>query len=173
MKPHRILKIIDSINLNIGKTISFAILVIMFVQCMEVILRYIFNSPTTWAWDVNSMLFRGIAIIGGAYVLFYDAHVRVDLLYKRVNPKARLVFDVISYTLIILSFIVVIWKGAEMGWTAWKTKARSPTAFAPLLWPIKSTLFVAGFLVLIQSVSNLFRSIAAFKQESRKNTESG
>lgn len=145
----------------------------MFVQCMEVVLRYIFNSPTTWAWEVNSMLFRGIAIIGGAYVLLLDAHVRVDLLYRKVSPRARLVFDLISYILIILSLIIVIWKSADMAWGAWKTKARSPTAFGPLLWPIKSTLFVGAFLILIQCVSNPFRSITTFKRESMENTGAG
>lgn len=163
-KPNRILRIIDSINETAGRVICFAFLFIMLIQVMEVILRYVFNSPTVWAWDVNSQLFTGVAILGGGYVLLHDAHVRLDLVYRRVNPRMKLIFDLISFPLIIMAFIIVIWKGGEMAWLAWETKARARSYFAPILWPVKSTLFVSAFLILLQAVSHYTRIITSIRK---------
>ena len=165
MKYIRLLQVIDAINMKTGRVMSFAFLAIMLIQVMDVVLRYVFNSPTIWAWDINSMIFRAIAIMGGGYVLLEDAHVRMDLIYRRTGRRVKLVFDLISYPLIILAFILVIWKGWDMAWTAWTTKAHSPSAFGYILWPVKSTLFIGGFLILLQTVSNFSRAIISFKME--------
>jgi len=173
-KPNRILRIIDTINETVGRVICFAFLSLMLIQVMEVILRYVFNNPTIWAWDVNSQVFTGVAILGGGYVLLHDAHVRLDLLYMRVNPRTKLIFDIISFPLIIIAFIIVIWKGGEMAWYAWEKKARARSYFAPLLWPVKSTLFIAGFLILLQTISHYTRIITSIsKRKGKKQQASG
>lgn len=168
-KPNRILRIIDTINETVGRVICFAFLFIMLIQVMEVILRYVFNNPTIWAWDINSQLFTGAAILGGGYVLLHDAHVRLDLLYRRVNPRTKLIFDIISFPLIVMAFIIVIWKGGEMAWYAWEKKARARSYFAPLLWPVKSTLFIAAFLMLLQAISHYARIISSIKKQTRNS----
>lgn len=167
-KPNKVLRIIDTINEKVGRFICFAFIAIMLIQIMEVVLRYIFNNPTIWAWDVNSQLFTGAAILGGGYVLLHDAHVRLDLLYSRVNPRTKLIFDLISLPLIIMAFIIIIWKGGEMALLAWETKAHARSYFAPILWPVKSVLFVGAFLLLLQAVSNYTHIIASIRKPTSK-----
>jgi TRAP-type mannitol/chloroaromatic compound transport system permease small subunit len=160
-----IVRIIDRINEIVGKVICFTFVAIMLIQVMEVILRYIFNSPTIWAWDVNSQLFTATALLGGGHVLLHDGHVRMDLIYSRVGTKAKLIFDLIGYSLILLAFMVIIWKAGDMAWYTFQTKARGQSYFAPLLWPVKSTLFFGAILLFVQAAATLSRTIVSFKQE--------
>lgn len=163
-QPHdKYLQLIDRINERVGRIICFSFVIIMLIQVMEVILRYIFNSPTIWAWDVNGQLFSGTAILGGGYVLLHDSHVRMDLIYGRVNPKKKVIFDLISLPLILLAFLVIIWKGGEMALYAFETKARGRSYFAPLLWPVKSTLFFAAVLIFLQALANFLRGIFSLR----------
>jgi len=161
----RIARIIDRINETVGKIICFTFVAIMLIQVMEVVLRYIFNSPTIWAWDVNSQLFTAAALLGGGHVLLHDGHVRMDLIYSRVGDKTKLIFDLIAYTLILLAFMVIIWKAGDMAWYAFETQARSQSYFAPLMWPVKSTLFFGAILLFLQAAANLARTIVSLKQE--------
>lgn len=162
MRGDRIWKAIDTINDKIGRFICFALIFMALIQVMEVILRYVFNSPTIWAWDVNGQLFVGTAMLGGGYALLHNTHVRIDLLYGRVSPRTRVIFDLIVFPLIIMAFIIVIWKASDMGWSAWESKARAPSYFAPILWPVKSVLGIATFLMLLQAIANYTRTIASF-----------
>ncbi|MEW5722419.1 MAG: TRAP transporter small permease subunit [Thermodesulfobacteriota bacterium] len=169
-REFRVLRRIDAVNEWIGRTICFAFVFIMVVQVMDVVLRYIFNNPTIWSWDVNGQVFSGTAILGGGYVLLRNGHVRLDLVYGQAGPRAKLVLDLISHTLMILAFAAVIWKAGEMAWSAWTSQARANTYFAPLLWPVKSTLFFGGLLLFLQAAANWVRlavSLRAFPPEKK------
>jgi TRAP-type mannitol/chloroaromatic compound transport system permease small subunit len=161
----RVVQVIDRFNEMVGKVVCFAFVGIMLIQVMEVILRYIFNSPTIWAWDVNSQLFTAVALLGGGHVLLHDSHVRMDLIYSRVSKKTKLTFDLIGFSLILLAFMVIIWKAGDMAWYTFETKARGQSYFAPLMWPVKSTLFFGAILLFLQTAAKLARTIVSLEKE--------
>jgi TRAP-type mannitol/chloroaromatic compound transport system permease small subunit len=163
--PERAARIIDRFNEGVGRVICFTFAGIMLIQVMEVVLRYVFNSPTIWAWDVNSQLFTATSLLGGGYVLLHDSHVRMDLLYSRVGAKTRMIFDLIGFSLILLAFAVIIWKAGDMALYTFRTKARAQSYFAPLLWPVKSTLFFGAILLFLQASGKLARTIVSLKSE--------
>ncbi len=164
MKESKILQTIDDINEWIGRVASFGYVIILLIQMMEVILRYVFNSPTIWAWDVNAQLFMGVSILGGAYVLLHDAHVRVDVLYGRVSEKKKAIFDLISYTLTIFALAILTWQLADMMWESWRIKERSWSLFAPPIYPIKSIFFIGVFLLLLQTIAHVYRRLRFLRQ---------
>lgn len=151
-KLERLFKIIDTINEKIGRGICYALIALMLIQVMEVVLRYIFNNPTIWAWDVNGQIFAGAGIVAGAYALLHDTHVRLDILYRGWSPKRRAIVDLITFPLIVVALCAVIWKGGEMAWWSWKTNEHFHSYFAPILWPVKCCLPIAGFLMLLQTI---------------------
>lgn len=163
MSVERVCNVIDTINEKVGRVICFAFLIIMFIQVMEVILRYVFNRPTIWAWDVNGMIFSGTAMLAGAFVYLHDSHVRMDILYSRIKPKRRLILDIIGFPLLFLIFLVIMWQGGKMALWAWKHDQRATSYFAPVLWPVKSALPLAGFLMLLQSVSKFLHAIKSLR----------
>ena len=80
---------IDRMNEAIGRVLCFSLIVIMLIQVMDVVLRYVFNNPTIWAMDMNTMLFTGASMLAGSYALLYDTHVRLDILYRNWGKKKQ------------------------------------------------------------------------------------
>jgi TRAP-type mannitol/chloroaromatic compound transport system permease small subunit len=129
---------------------------------MEAVLRYAFNSPTIWVWDINGQIFTGAGILAGAYALRHDTHVRLDIVYRNWTPRQRTLADLISFPVVFVALCVVFWKGVDMFWWSFKTKEHAHSYFAPPIWPLKSCLFIAAFLMLLQSLSNYGRTLLRF-----------
>jgi TRAP-type mannitol/chloroaromatic compound transport system permease small subunit len=159
MKESRVLKTIDNVNEWVGRVASFAYVAVLLFQIMEVVLRYVFNSPTIWAWDVNAQLFMGTTILGGGYVLLHDGHVRVDVLYGRVSPKKRAILDLISFPLAIIALALMTWQLGDMALESWQVKERGPSFFAPPIYPLKTTYLIGVFLLLLQAIAYTYRRL--------------
>lgn len=167
MKVETAFRIIDGANERLGRILCYALVAIMLIQVIEVVMRYMFNNPTIWAWDVNGQIFAGAGILAGAYALLHDTHVRLDILYRGWSPKRKLLVDLVTYPFILLALCVVIWKGAEMAWWAWKTNEHVHSYFAPVLWPVKTCFPIAGLLMLAQGIVKYARTIMSFiKQQN-------
>lgn len=111
-------RLIDRVGIlfAIGIVLSMAILI------NEVLLRYVFNSPTIWAHETTIFL-CGIAFIyGGLYCTVRDKHIRVVLIYDVIPPRIRRIFD------IVISLVCAA-ASAMFAWAAWIMVQRA--AFRP------------------------------------------
>jgi len=167
MKVETALRIIDGANERLGRILCYTLVAIMLIQVIEVVMRYMFNNPTIWAWDVNGQIFAGAGILAGAYALLHDTHVRLDILYRGWSPKRKLLVDLVTYPFILFALCMVIWKGAEMAWWSWKTNEHVHSYFAPVLWPVKTCFPIAGLLMLAQGIVKYARAIMSrIKQQN-------
>lgn len=141
---------IDSTNEWLGRVGSFLVLVVMAIAVTEVMLRYGFNRPTTWAWDVNIQLFAAFVFLGAGYTLLHRTIVTVDVLYNRFPPTARAIADLVACLSCLTFCAVVIWGGWVMTWKSWAVLETSRTFFEPPLYYIKTLLPVAGVLMALQ-----------------------
>ena len=88
---------VDSISEWSGRIVSFGLYIGIAVLFIEVFLRYLFNHPTVWAHGYSQRIFGSYFILIGAYTLLHNGHVRVDLIYNRLQEKARAFFDMVNY----------------------------------------------------------------------------
>jgi len=115
-KIRLVLHSIDIANEWVGRISCYLVIAVMLVATTEVILRYGFNNPTSWAWDVNIQLAAAFALLAGGYNLLHHAHVRVDVLYTRFPDKARAIIDLVLLILFFLLCIVLIGYGGHLAW---------------------------------------------------------
>ena len=92
----RLLRIIDTIDEAIGSIASWLIIVMILVIIYEVIARYIFNSPTFWAFDSMRLFGGALIVFGWAYSQLHDAHIRVDIFYSHFTNRKRMIVDVLG-----------------------------------------------------------------------------
>jgi len=102
-------KLIDSTNNELGKFVSFFLLLIVIVMVIHVTSRYIFDRPTIWAWDINRFLFGTLVLLGAGYHILHRYVVAVDILYGRFPPKVKAIADLISFVAVVIFCGVVIW----------------------------------------------------------------
>ncbi|MEW5722144.1 MAG: TRAP transporter small permease subunit [Thermodesulfobacteriota bacterium] len=123
----------------------------------EVIMRYIFNDPTSWAGDVDSMIFTGAAMIAGAYALLHQIHVRLDLFYRNFSPRRKAFVEILSFPFVLTALAVVLWQGLDMAWWSISTGENAYSQWAPALWPVKVCLPLAALLMILQAFSTYGR----------------
>lgn len=105
-----------------GPFFACCFLVSMVILLMEVVLRYMFHSPTLWAHETTSFLTSVGFLFGGLYCIARDKHIRVVLIYDALSVKLRRRFN------IIISLINCLAAGI-FAWASWQMVKRA--AFAP------------------------------------------
>ena len=144
------MKRIDSIIDFLGKLFSFLLIPLMGITTLEVVCRYIFNSPTIWAWDVNIQLFGALILIGGSYAYVHNMHVRVDLLVVYLPARARALVNVLTSSLFFFGYGVLLWQSALEAWQSVKIREQFTSVWSPPIYFEKALIPIAVFLLLLQ-----------------------
>ncbi len=155
----RFLRTIDSISDWSGRICSFMVYLGMLLLVFEVIARYFFNAPTVWAHGYSQRLFGSYFILIGAYTLFKNGHVRIDILYHRFSLRKRAFLDLINYTLLLFWTTVLIKEGATFFSTSWAVREVDEMVLAHPIWPVKFLLIVGVVLIALQGLNNLIVSM--------------
>lgn len=155
----RLLLFIDSLSENVGKFFSFLVLIIFPILCWEVLMRSVFNSPTTWAHESTHYLFGALFMLGGAYTLKKGAFISVDMIYNRLPIRPRAVIDIFAAIVFFLYVGTMLWVGLGLAIESVRRLETSMSVWGPPLYPFKIILAFGALLVLLQGIAKLVRSI--------------
>lgn len=143
---------IDLINKKLGDGLSILIMVIMFFTSIEVVMRYVFNSPTIWVWPLNRQIFGVYILIAGIYSMSKGTHIKIEILYNLFSKKIRWVADVFAFVAFFISLAALIFKGAQMGMVSFLSGETANGAFRIPLYPLKILIPIAALLFLLEGV---------------------
>lgn len=161
----RYIKFADSLSAAFGKAFAWLIMLMTFGTSYEVFARYLFNSPTPWAYDVSFIMYGTMFMMAGAYALSRGQHVRGDFIYRTWQPRTQAKVDLVLYLLFffpgILALIFTGWKYAGRSWGYGEVSVNSPAGIP--IFQFKSVMVAAGILLFIQGVAQVFRCILAIR----------
>lgn len=134
----------------------------------EVVARYLFNAPTSWAYDLTFMAYGSFFMLGAAFTLQRRGHVRTDLLYDKWSPRRQAAIDLACYLVLFMPFVYVLAvTGFGYFWKAFITRETFvSSSWQPITWPFKLTIPLAGTLLLIQGVAEMLRCVHAIRTGS-------
>jgi TRAP-type mannitol/chloroaromatic compound transport system permease small subunit len=157
------IRIIDGISILSGKAVGWMILPMVFSLVYEVFARYLFNAPTIWASDISQILYGMFFMLGSAYALQRQQHIRTDFLYGKWSVRTRGLVDAALYIIFYFPALVVfLWFGIEYAHRSILFNERIVTsAWMPIIWPLKLAIPVSTLLLLVQGVSELAKSLHA------------
>jgi TRAP-type mannitol/chloroaromatic compound transport system permease small subunit len=158
-----ITKRIDRFTDVTGLWVAWLIVPLMLAVAYEVILRYFFNRPTIWVFDVTYMLYGTIFMLGAAFALLKGAHIRTDFFFEKWSMRTRGVIDSVAYLVFFFpSLILFLYVSWGEGWYAFLINETSEqTPWRPILWPFKMVVPLTCLLLLIQGVSETIKSLHA------------
>ena len=160
-KPIRLyVKWVDTFNRWVGRFAMHLIFVMGAVLLWSTISRLAFNAPVNWALEMSQFLLSAYYLLGGAYSMQLDAHVRMDLFYSKMKPRTRAITDSITIVAVIFYLCVLFWGGVSSTTYSVVYSQKNYTAWAPLLWPVKVAMTTGIFLMLLQTISQFFKDIA-------------
>jgi TRAP-type mannitol/chloroaromatic compound transport system permease small subunit len=165
MTVQRSLLVVDRISAWSGKLFAWLIVALALAVGIEVFKRYILNAPTSWIFDLNSMLYGTIFMMCGAYALAQNAHVRGDFLYGSMRPRMQAGLDLALYFLFFLpGVIALLYAGYGFAKLSWLINEHSNvTADGPPVYHFKTVIPVAGALVLLQGFAEIVRCIICLR----------
>ena len=89
----KVVKAIDSVNEWVGEQMKWAVLFLILVVCSEVVMRYVFNHPTSQLPVIQTWTGTTLYILAFGYVMLHKGHVRVDVLYSRFPERMKAIMD--------------------------------------------------------------------------------
>jgi TRAP-type mannitol/chloroaromatic compound transport system permease small subunit len=130
--------------------------------------RYVFDSPTLWAYDMTFMLYGTFFMMGAAYTLQQKGHIRTDALYGAWSVKRQGWTDAACYLLLffpaMIAFLIVTWDYFTLSYS--QDERNVTSSWMPIIYPFKFVMPVATALLLSQGVSEFLKSVyAAVKGE--------
>src|SRR5258706_7980721 len=93
----RAIYLVDGFSSAIGKTYGWRIVIFTFTTSYEVFSRYVFRAPTEWAFDASYMLYGTLFMMGGAYTLARNGHVRGDFIYRAWPQRKQATGDFVRH----------------------------------------------------------------------------
>ncbi len=152
---------IDRLSVWTGKWIAWVIIPNVLALVYEVVARYFFNSPTIWSYEVTYFLYGSHFLLGAAYVLFVDAHIRIDILTSRLSPRTRAKIDVAGYLILFFPVVItLIYAGGEYVAQSYEMGEKSGLSpWRPYLYPYKAIIMISFVLLFLQGISCFIRNI--------------
>jgi TRAP-type mannitol/chloroaromatic compound transport system permease small subunit len=165
-------RFVDRINDWVGWLLGPVIVFVAAAIVYEVVSRGMFNSATNW---VNESVIYGssaVYLLVGGYALLHRRHVRIDLLFGVISPRAAHILDLIVLPFLIVYALALILAGGDLAWTSFLQSEGTGSPWNPRIWPVKLCIPLAGLLLLLQAFSNLFRDLGLAPAGAAKSDES-
>jgi TRAP-type mannitol/chloroaromatic compound transport system permease small subunit len=161
----RFTNLIDGLNDKIGAAIKWLVLVMVFVGAGTATTRYFarglglsvnLNAPTEIQWYLFSLIF----LLGAAYGLNHDVHVRVDVMYEKMSAKRQAWIDLVGSVVFLIPFSLVM---LYVSWPSVRSSVEllevSPDPGGLPRWPIKIVILLSFALLALQGASQIVKQI--------------
>ncbi len=152
---------IDALNENIGKAVAWLALLMVIVQFIVVIMRYVFGIGSIFMQESIIYLHATVFMLGAGYTLLHNGHVRVDIFYREASPRRKAVVDLLGVMIFLIPVLALIW------WGSWPYVANSwrvfegsrETSGIQAVFLLKTVILVFVVLVVLQGISLAIRSL--------------
>ena len=154
---------LDLICVAIGRLVAWLAVFMVIMQFVVVIMRYVFSFGSIQMqesiWYMHGILF----MLGAAYALFQNEHVRVDIFYNGMPPRKKALVDLMGSIVFLIPLCITIW------WFAWGYVSNSWAVMEtsteggglPFIYLFKTIILGFAGLMLLQALSLIIRSSRA------------
>lgn len=158
---------VTSLNNKLGQLVSWFTLLMAIVTLLIVILRYGFGLGWIAMQEATQYLHASIFMLGAAFALNADEHVRVDIFYRNMSKKGQAKVNLLGSLLLLLPVMIFIW---FMSWEyvlkSWQLQESSQAAGGlPLVYLLKSLILAFATLLSLQAVSIVITNVGIIRTE--------
>jgi TRAP-type mannitol/chloroaromatic compound transport system permease small subunit len=155
----RILSVVDLVSTWVGKGVSVLTLFVALAIVYEIFMRYAFVKPTVWASESTAFACGLVYLLGGAWTLLEDKHVRIDMVYAKVSPRGRAALDCFTYLFFAFYIAVMLQATAIYAYESAALRETTMTPWDPPIYPMKVAMTVALALLLLQGTAKFIRNL--------------
>lgn len=158
---------IEAISEWSGRAVAWLVLALVLITAWDVAMRYLFQSGSIRLQELQWHLFALMFLLGAAYTLKHDGHVRVDVFLRnpRIGPRGRALVDLLGTVLFLIPFCVLVIKGSvPFVENAWRFGESSPDPGGlPHRFLLKAAIPLGFALLLLQGLALAIRSVLVLR----------
>jgi TRAP-type mannitol/chloroaromatic compound transport system permease small subunit len=151
---------IDAWQERFGRAVSWLSLLMILVVFGDVLMRYLFRTTYVAAQEFEWYLFGTLYLLAAGYTLLHDEHVRVDIVYSKLSPRAKARLNFVLYWIFFfpscLLVIYTAWPFVRNSWAVWEGSP-DPGGIRGR-WALKSMIIVGFALLLLQGISEMVKA---------------
>ena len=160
---------LDRFSAAVGKTSAWLTLFMVIVTFAVVVMRYVFDAGLIWLQESVVWMHAFVFMVGAAYTLQQEEHVRVDIFYRAMSSRRRAWIDLIGVLVFLFPLCVfLVWKSlsfVELSWQLHEASRESSGMPYPLVPLLKSILIVMPIMLGLQAVSMLLHCITVLRKD--------
>ena len=160
-------RLLESVGIAVGRLTAWLTPLMALITCIVVVMRYGFDAGAVWLQESIIWMHAVVFMLGAAYTLQQNEHVRVDIFYRRMSARQRAWVDLLGVLLFLLPVTLLLaWKAWDFVAASWQLREASrepggmPYPFVPLL---KSVLLLAPALLALQGVAMCLKALAVLR----------
>jgi TRAP-type mannitol/chloroaromatic compound transport system permease small subunit len=158
---------LDRASILLGKASAWFTLFMVVITFIIVVMRYVFDAGLIWLQETVVWMHAFVFMMGAAYTLQQEEHVRVDIFYRGMSSQRKAWVDLLGVTLFLLPLCVFLgWKSIDFVAVSWRLKEASRESGGlpyPLIPMLKSILVLMPVLVSLQGVALLLKSVRTLR----------
>jgi TRAP-type mannitol/chloroaromatic compound transport system permease small subunit len=157
---YSLIRQIERVVTVIGIGAAMLLVPLVIATCWEVFSRYVMGAPTDWAYEVGYILTGSHFLLGLAYTLKQDLHIRIDVFTSFMSARTRAVIDAAAYTVMLPLLVWLAWMLGEYLVAGYVRGERSgQSALNPPVWPFRLVFTVSFTLFALQVFVELLKSV--------------
>lgn len=150
-----------------GQFTAWLTLLMVVVTFVIVVMRYVFDAGLIWMQESVVWMHAFVFMIGAAYTLQRDEHVRVDIFYREMSARGRAWIDLLGVLVFLLPLCIFLalkaWDFVAFSWALAETSRESGGLPYPLLPMLKTLLILMPAAVGLQGMSLALKSLAIIR----------
>ncbi len=156
-----------------GRSVSWLVLAMVLVTFLVVVLRYVFDTGWIALQESVSYFHSMVFLVGAAYTLRHNAHVRVDIFYDRLSETGKAWVDLAGHCFILMPVMIfILWVSWPYVADAWRVTEGSREAGGLAgVYLIKSLILVMAGLLILQALALILQSIVKISSSVSLNTD--
>ena len=160
---------IESIIRSVGKAAGWLTLLLVILICVDVFMRYVFSNSQEWMLELEWHLFALVFLLGGAYALQADQHVRVDVWYTHRSEKTKAWINLLGTVFLLIPWcLIVIYTSYSYAENSFLINERSADPGGlPFRYIIKFSISVGFVLLLLQALVLIVKNVRLILSTSK------
>lgn len=156
---------IDIFNEKFGFYASYLVLPLIVVVVWEVFMRYAFNAPTSWAFELTVFLYGVHYSFALAYAHKHNTHVAIDVFEARLSEKPRTILRIFTNLVLFMPAISLLtFHTCVLALNSWQQWEHASSSWGPAVYPVKTLMAIGFILLLLQGLAKLIQDIRFLKK---------
>jgi TRAP-type C4-dicarboxylate transport system permease small subunit len=153
----------DRLQVTISDLLAILVAAMALAVVFEVIMRYFFNRPTSWAVDFTEYAMVYLTFFGAAWLVRERSHIKVDMLTSQLKPRTQLMLELVLSIFAAATLAVLVWKGVEHVWEAYVNNQAMLKSWVVPRWILLLPIPLGGLLMLLEVIRQTREGLEALR----------